>query len=464
MTVSADRITTIADGVKNAVLTGPEAKKPHLVFCAAPVVGHTTPMVAVATELTKRGFTITFIGGEEFREKIENAGATCVGMPVLFTPEFEAQRNAVPSGMPRLIFDMENFFVAQTPMRFHKLQDTLAALREQDPAVSVVIVTEPLFMGVNPLHYGAPLPKGYTTRPKIISFSQVPYFAESVITGPFGPGLPPDGSESGRARNKLISQMMVGGPFAGANALQEKIMKELGAVDYKPGGSFFHNCCLDHDAVLQMCPPSLEYERPDVPDHVKFCGTMPPKPVSADLVYPAFWDEVTRGDRRVVMVAQGTVALDYSELLVPTMRALADRDDVLVVAILGKKGASLAADVAVPANARVVDYLPYDALLPHAAAFVFNAGYGGLLHGVCHGVPMVLGGETEDKPEVAMRAEWSGVALNLRTARPEDRAVREAVDRVLAEPAFKKKVMAIKAENEALGALDLVEEQIMAFA
>ncbi len=113
---------------------------------------------------------------------------------------------------------------------------------------------------------------------------------------------------------------------------------------------------------------------------------------------------------------------------------------------------------------RLIDYLNYDAALKHASVFVNNAGLGGVFHSVVNGVPMVLAGETEDKPEAAMRAEFAGIAVNLRTGRPTSNALREAVDKVLAEPRYKKNIMKIKEENEKCRTVEAVEQQVMEFA
>ncbi|EKJ67707.1 hypothetical protein FPSE_12078 [Fusarium pseudograminearum CS3096] len=328
------------------------------------------------------------------------------------------------------------------------IKRVLEDIRAENPEREVILMPETCFMGANPISLGAPLPKGYTTRPKVINLNPIPYMANSIDTAPFGPGLLPDSTESGRARNQFMNQMMVGGPFAEVIAHQEEVLKGLGATEILEPQVPFHHWVLMHDLTLQLCPPSLEYDRSDMPSNIKFAGCLTPKPTPGDFVYPAWWDD-------------GTIAQDASNLIIPTVEALFDRDDLLVVAIIGRKGAALPKDMVIPSNTRVVDYLPYDVLLPHTSVFVMNAGYGGFLHGITNGVPLVLAGESEDKPEIAMRGEWSGVAVNLRTGQPIPELVREGVDRVLSDDSFKKRVDEIKAENEAMKIHDFIEEQIL---
>lgn len=461
MTFTNTDVASLADSLSNSTLTS--SKKPHLLFCAAPADGHTNPLLRIAGELITRGFDVTFIGGTQFESQFKAIGATHVPLATMLNPKIIAERNAIPAGLPRLVYDMREFFVGSIPERWAILKATLEDLKKKDPNREIVVVTETMFMGFIPLLLGAPLPSGFTTRPKVVGLHVVPYIATSIDTGPAGPGLPFDPSASGRARNQFINHMMVNGPFADVIAYQTKLLSQLGATEILEPELPFHHWMLIPDVTLQMCPPSLEYPRSDMPSNVRFAGCLLPKPVSADFEYPEWWEDVTKGDRKVVTVTQGTVATVYSDLIIPTIEALSSRNDLLVVVILGERNASLPESTTIPTNTRIIDYLPYDAILPHTSVFVMNAGYGGFLHGVTNGVPMVLAGETEDKLEVSARGAWAGVAVNLRTGTPSLEMIREGVDEILGdEEAWRARVGEVRRENEGMGVFDVVEREIMA--
>ncbi|KAJ0341790.1 hypothetical protein COL922a_001884 [Colletotrichum nupharicola] len=220
---------------------------------------------------------------------------------------------------------------------------------------------------------------------------------------------------------------------------------------------------VDYDQTLLLCSPSLEYDLSDKPSTVGFAGCLPRPPLGKDLAYPPWWSEVTnKGEsgKKVVFVTQGTVNTDPEDLILPTVQGLADRGDVLVIVVLGSRGATL--DVSrLPANARVLDYFPYNAVLAHADVFVSNAGYGGFTHAVVNGVPAVFAGQTEEKAEVAERGSVAGFAVNLRTQTPGAAAVRGAVDRVLADGRYKRRALELMAENEGMGSLGVIEERIL---
>ncbi|KAG9257206.1 uncharacterized protein F5Z01DRAFT_457401 [Emericellopsis atlantica] len=440
--------------------------RPRLLMCASPASGHSTPVINLAYHLAERGYNITFIAGEQFEATINKLPGKvrfvkCPPYSAFGDPEAMADREATPTGTDRFIWDMKHLFVATIPERYEVFRKTLEELKEQDPeADDPLVVTESFFMGSLPMYLGGPLPKGYTKRPRVVNIHAVLYMARTEYSAPCGMALPRDASDEGRVKNVQLHDEAEKTLWDPVIQYQQEILNNLGAQGYEPTIPL-HTWMVEHDVTLQMCCPSLDYPRGDQHPKIRNVGALPPRPLKADFACPPFWDEVTRGDRKVITVTQGTVALEYGHLIMPTIRALADRDDILVVAILGSKGAQLPEGVAVPGNARVIDVLNYDAVLPHSSVFVFNAGFGGLTHGGINGVPMVFAGDTEDKPEVGLRGEWAGVGINLKTGQPSPEQIGEAVDRILADDSYKRRVMDVKAENEAMDAMDEVEKVIL---
>ena len=146
---------------------------------------------------------------------------------------------------------------------------------------------------------------------------------------------------------------------------------------------------------------------------------------------PVWWPKLD-GDRPVVHVTQGTVYnTDPNRLLRPTIEALAD-ENVMVVGTTGGPHVS-ELGFTLPPNAYVVDYLPHDLLLPKVDVMVTNGGYGAVQRALSSGVPLVVAGDTEDKPEVAARIAWSGTGIDLRTGAPAAKAIRHAVREVLGD-------------------------------
>ncbi|KAK6065440.1 hypothetical protein SCUP234_12558 [Seiridium cupressi] len=445
-------------------------KKPLLLLTAPPVMGHTTPLLRLATQMIEKGFEIIFMSTTDFKKSIEKTGAEFYESKTPFADiNYLKSRHTLPPGLPTLMADMENMFIKQMGPRSLELKSALELIRERNPYRSVVIITETMSLAPMPFIYGAPLPKGYDMFPKTININTVPIMLLSMDTGITGSGLPPDSSESGRARNKFMNQMVVRGPFGGTDRVFHQALKDLGCTSLPK--AFFQNAWLEsYDTTFQMCVPSLEYPRSDLHLSIRFTGALPKLELDPNFPYPSWWDEIKSNaalpaaDRKkVVAVAQGTVALDYEDLLIPTIKGLAARLDVIVVALLGVRGASLPSDIEVPSNVRVIDFLPYDAILEYADIFVTNGGYGGIAHGVLNGVPMILAGTSEDKAEVCARGAYAGFAINLQVQRPTGEQIAAASEKIFTDPTFKHRALRLQQENEDLDAVSIIERQIIKY-
>jgi UDP:flavonoid glycosyltransferase YjiC (YdhE family) len=207
---------------------------------------------------------------------------------------------------------------------------------------------------------------------------------------------------------------------------------------------------------LQPTVPAFEYPRSDLPPQVQFIGPLVPASAPAAEL-PPWWSDLEAARARgtpIVLVTQGTLATDPQELIAPALRALAD-EPVLVVATTSTTTSTTtsmttsmtaSAQLDPPANARVAPFIPYQALLPLLSAMITNGGYGGVQMALAAGVPLVVAGGSEEKPEIAARVQWSGAGIDLRTGRPTPAQIRAAVRRVLDEPGFRDRVRAIASD------------------
>lgn len=253
--------------------------------------------------------------------------------------------------------------------------------------------------------------------------------------------------------------------FSKAQAAFSEIVRDLGGD--ADGGFFVDAPYLWPDRFLQMCPASMMYPRSDAPKSVRFAGGMPKLPDSAKSTAsssdkPTWWTEVADNPDKtdIVFICQGTVRMDWNDIVNPTMEALKDRPNTLVVAALGQRGASLDPSIAVPDNARVIDYIPFDDILPFSSVFVGNCGYGGVRHSLAHGTPLVVAAESEDKPEMAAIAEWAGVAVNLKTGKPSSQALRDGIDKVLSDPKYREAARRIQGDMDGCDPIRAIRENI----
>ena len=401
----------------------------RIIIAATPAYGHVAPLRPIAADLVRRGEQVTFLTASAFRESIEETGARFVALPgeadfdIAELVARHPERTELEPGPAALAWDLTNVFIKPIPLQHAAIQELLAE-HEGEPTV---VLHDTSYLGAMPMGLGA---RGI--RPAgVIGIGIIPLMVTSLDTAPFGLGLPPDASPEGRARN-IEANRAVQAALAGIQDLAQAAVRSTGATGELP--FWFDATVTVPDRYLQLSIEDLEYPRSDAPASLRFVGAVPDERSTRPVPLPEWWPEVGAAER-VVVVTQGTMAnLDFTELIEPTLEALADLD-VLVVAALGRD----AQLTDVPANARVAEFIPFAELLPHTSVLVSNGGYGGVQQALRQGVPMVLAGQSEDKVEVTARTAWTGAAINLATQRPAAVDIRKAVESLLDTPAFRER-------------------------
>ncbi len=434
-------------------------------LAAPPLFGHLAPMVAIGAHLVQRGHDVELLGGRKYRDLATSRGLRFAPLPREADYDDDDLDAWLPdrdrySGLAAGRRDILGLFVR--PLRAQS-----AALHERLRRTTPdAVVAEGAFLGALPLVLGRPA----SARVPVVAVSTTPLALRSVDTAHFGSGLQPGTSRFTRMRNRHIDALLARGPLRPVQqgldaALTAAAADRAGAGDahgiphpsarregLTPAGSDwgvnYFDQLLEYDLTLHLSVEGFEYPRRELPDRVRFVG---PVPAAGDGHLPTWWGDLD-GSRPVVHVTQGTMDnADPTKLLLPTLEGLAD-EDVLVVASTGGRPVTdllaLARErrVSVPANARLTGFVPYAELLPRVDVVVTNGGFGGVQAALAHGVPLVVAGDGEDKPEVAARVAWSGSGVALRTGRPTPRRVRRAVRTVLARPSYAAAAARLRAE------------------
>jgi UDP:flavonoid glycosyltransferase YjiC (YdhE family) len=101
-----------------------------------------------------------------------------------------------------------------------------------------------------------------------------------------------------------------------------------------------------------------------------------------------------------------------------------------------------------PPNVHVQRFVPQEDLLPHCAAVVSHAGSGTFLGAAAHGLPQVCVPQGADQFLNAEACARAGAGLSIDD--PEPASVRDALHRVLRQPAFATSARVIQAELAAM--------------
>lgn len=415
----------------------------HHLLCSSPIWGHVAPMLRVGADLVARGHRVSLLTGAKYRSHVEEAGMRFLPLPAdvdYDDADLDAwlPGRAEKKGLAAVRYDITGMFVRVIPGQYRALSAALGADSYD------AILCEGVFTGVLPLLLSTPR----SQRPPVLGISALPLTAPSVDAAPFGPGMTPGSGPLARVRNRLLNAVVYG---VALMPITDAANERLRVCGSRPLDDTIFDMVRLFDRTFELGAAGLEYPRRELADHVEFVG--PLRPPAASTALPDWWADL-RGARPVVHVTQGTIDnADLSRVLASTLRGLA-RDDVLVVASTGGRPVEEVTRLlggALPPNARVAEYLPYDQLLPLTDVVVTNGGFGGVQQAVAHGVPLVVAGTTEDKPEVAARVAWSGTGLRLRTGTPTPEKVRKAVLRVLADDRYRTAAAGIAREVAALG-------------
>jgi UDP:flavonoid glycosyltransferase YjiC (YdhE family) len=320
----------------------------QLLVCAVPNPGHVNPMLTVSHHLSAAGHTIVFYTAETFRSKVEACGFEFVSLPgkanynYLRQDEYFPDRNSVPPGPEWLNLATRAVF-SEPLVDQHRGLEMVLRTRSID-----LIIIDTFFFGAFPLLLG---PR--SKRPPVVCCGVNPMFLTGVDAGP---AAPPARTVAERETVQQANQEFLETFEPFAVRINEKL-REVGSP-LLPAPPF--DCVYTlPDLLLQFSVPEFEFAPSDRPSTVHFVGPILPN-ATESFEEPSWWNDLDNS-RPVVLVTQGTLAnTDLTELIEPTLAALAD-EDVLVIAATGNPDATISA---IPRNARVATFIPFDRLFP----------------------------------------------------------------------------------------------------
>jgi MGT family glycosyltransferase len=392
-----------------------------IVVATVPLTGHVQPMLLVVRALVARGHDVIWYAASKFRPAIEKTGAAFAPMhPSLDWDDADIEA-ALPAlqkrrGLARVKAQLIHMFIL--PME-KQLRDLEALVQQHAPAVVLA----------DSAHLGAAL-VSETQRLPWATLGISALVVPSIDTAPFGPGWRPSSSRLGRWRNRFLNWLVFRCMFRKVNQAYQRSRVAAGLSSRT---SYFE--VLSPYLYLQPTVPAFEYTRADLAAQIRFIGPLVPQPSANDSALPSWWADVEAAHHSgtpVVMITQGTLATDASELIVPALRGLAALNMLVIVTTT-----QLLAPTDVPGNARIATFIPYHLAMPLLAAVVTNGGYGGVQMALRYGVPLVVAGGSEEKPEIAARVAWCGAGIDLRTGRPSPVSVAAAVTKVLSDAQYK---------------------------
>jgi MGT family glycosyltransferase len=391
----------------------------RIIFLIEPVEGHVNPCLPIINECTKQEYEVVCITGSKFKAQVEKTGATFQNLPEKWDPGEKDPYEIFPelkklSGISQIKYYLKHILYDQIPDTL----DTLKKLLIEFPA-DVVISDTFMVAACWIKELGGP---------PNVKLSVLPLSSPGRNIPPYGLGLQPGKSFFSKLKISFLNALVKKLVFDDVQKYANKIRAQLNLDLYQE--SFFLHDFRIPALVLHTSIPELEYPRKEYPSNFKFIGPIiiPPR---NDYSMPEWWQELDN-EFPVVLINQGTIAVDPHNLIIPAIEGLKD-ENINVVAV----PVNIGEIPDLPKNAHTEPYIPFGNLLPHVDVMITNGGFGGTQNALAYGIPVIVAGATEDKMEVAARVEYSGAGINLgkKQTRPED--ITKAVRKILKIQTFR---------------------------
>ena len=355
--------------------------------------GHAFPMIALGRTLAARGHEVTLQTWRRWQGDVE-----AEGMDFAAAPEYQV----FPQGPEPLDF-YEAVVAAATDtlplVRALRPHAVVADVLTLAPALAAEIAGTPCATLIPHVH-----PHGETHFPVYSLGARLPRTGAGRSLWRLGQRPVAIGLERGR-RELNLTRTRLGLP-------------ELAHVH---GG-------ISRELVLVATFPQLEYPRV-WPAHVHVVGPLMWEPAASDVEPPP-------GSAPLVLVAPSTAQDAEHRLLVAALRGLAGAP-VRVLATWNRR--LPARPLPVPANARLVEWVPYSRTMPRCQVVVCHAGHGTMVRALASGCAVVACPAAGDMNENAARLDWAGAGVRLPRRFVAARTVRLAVERTLGDPSIRRR-------------------------
>ena len=367
-----------------------------IVFFCIPAHGHTNPTLNVVRELTARGHRVVYYSYDEFREKIEDAGAefiSCNGN--------DAQLHLTKEEGAKIGADLA--------LSTRVLVDTTLSLDE--PVCRAMERLKPDCIVADSMAVWGKAVAKKLGIPFVCSTTTFAFNKESAKIMPHS------------LRETLSIILSMGKVNAQVKRLQQvgypvkSVLDLIGSDESVPTVVYT-------SPLFQPCAETF-------PEHFAFVGPS---------IRPAR-SQVEKTREKLVYISMGTVNNDMLPLYRACVQAVKDRDWQVILSVgdqVDREELGI-----LPENVSVFPSVDQIAVLQKADVFLTHCGMNSASEGLYCGVPLVTLPQTSEQSGVAARAEQLGAGLRLRKTTPD--AIRAALVKAMDDPAYRENARKIGA-------------------
>ncbi len=366
-------------------------------FCI-PAHGHTNPTLNIVRELTGAGHKVFYFSFEQFREKIERAGAVFIGCDG-YDFEMEDRGNADRVGKDKA-------FATELLVSSTLALDGMTTEKISEIQPDLIVSDSVAFWGklVAMKHH---LP--YVSSTTTFAFNR--FSAKYMRESPWD------------IAKMLFAMPRINGQI---RRLQEKGYPVKGILDIVQNDNET-NTIVYTSKLFQPCADTFS-------DRYHFIGPSI-RPIEEPMAKTA---------EKTVYVSLGTVN-ENGAFYRNCIRALGNTDWQVIVSM----GANPERFQDLPENITVCESVDQMAVLSIADAFITHCGMNSVSEGLYFQVPLVMFPQTPEQGAVAKRTEELGAGVILKTASEEE--ILHALEQVLTDPTYKESAVRISDSFRACG-------------
>ena len=387
-----------------------------IVFFCIPAHGHTNPTLNVVRELKVRGHRVVYYSYDEFREKIEDAGAefiSCNGN--------DAQLHLTKEEGAKIGADLA--------LSTRVLVDTTLSLDE--PVCRAMERLKPDCIVADSIAVWGKVVAKKLGIPFVCSTTTFAFNKESAKIMPHS------------LRETLSMILSLGKVNAQVKRLRQagypvkSVLDLIGSDESVPTVVYT-------SPLFQPCAETF-------PEHFAFVGPS---------IRPA-WSQVAKTGEKLVYISMGTVNND----MLPLYRACVQAVKGTLWQVILSVGDQVDREElgTLPDNVAVFSSVDQIAVLQKADVFLTHCGMNSASEGLYFGVPLVMLPQTSEQSGVAARAEQLGAGLRLRKTTPD--AIRAALEKAMDDPSYRENAEKIGASFRASGgakaAADCIERRFL---
>lgn len=403
-----------------------------ILFASWPAFGHVRPMLDIAIHIDSfKEHNIAFYTGNLYKDKIENSGINFFGFKN--QKDFAAEKLQedfpeyfkIENALKRFRWGVNNIIAPTIRGMFLDLEEIYRQYKFD------LLVIDPTFTGA------VPFKKKHPDIP-IICIGILPMQISSKDTPPYGLGLSVRGTLWGKLRDRILNFVVKSYLFRNEQKTFNSILEEMGLS--KLNYFYLEEVQRISDFYLQCTIPEFEFFRSDLPSNTKFIGPLKKQEITnenklADYILK----RLTNGDPNI-LITQGTLSnRDFNDLIIPSVEGLKN-EKVNIFVLTGREPNNLKERFKVNNNIIVEEFIPFDLILPYIDVIITNSGYGGVQSAIFHACSIIACGNSEDKPEVGARVEYSNIGVNLSNRKITPNLINKSYHKVLKQTEYKNKV------------------------